>query len=38
VVKYTHSHPDGAIDNKLIKNKNKNSQIQVNPVLFSIQF
>lgn len=36
VVKYTHSHPDGAIDNKLIKGKQ--SQIQINPVLFSIQF
>lgn len=36
VVKYTHSHPDGAIDNKLIKGKT--SQIQINPVLFSIKF
>jgi membrane-associated phospholipid phosphatase len=37
VVKYTHSHPDNAIDSKLIK-AGKNSQIQINPVLFSIQF
>jgi len=37
VVKYTHSHPDNAIDSKLIKAK-KNSQLQFNPVLFSIQF
>lgn len=37
VVKYTHSHPDNALDNKLIKGK-QNSQIQINPVLFSIQF
>lgn len=36
VVKYTHSHPGNAIDNRLIKNKN--SQIQINPVLFSIRF
>jgi membrane-associated phospholipid phosphatase len=36
VVKYTHSHPDNAIDSKLIKGKK--SQIQINPVLFSIQF
>jgi membrane-associated phospholipid phosphatase len=36
VVKYTHSHPDNAIDKKLIKGKK--SQIQVNPVLFSIRF
>lgn len=36
VVKYTHSHPDNAIDKKLIRGKK--SQIQVNPVLFSIQF
>ncbi len=36
VVKYTHSHPDNAIDSKLIKAKSP--QIQVNPVLFSIQF
>jgi len=35
VVKYTHSNPDNAID-KLIKPKK--SQIQVNPVLFSIKF
>jgi hypothetical protein len=37
VVKYTHSHPDNQIDSKLIKGKNR-SQVQVNPVLFSIQF
>jgi membrane-associated phospholipid phosphatase len=37
VVKYTHSHPDNAIDKKLIKAKN-NSQIQINPVLFTIHF
>jgi membrane-associated phospholipid phosphatase len=37
VVKYTHSHPGNQIDSKLIKGKSR-SQIQVNPVLFSIQF
>ena len=37
VVKYTHSHPDNAIDKKLIKGSSR-SQIQLNPVLFSIQF
>ena len=37
VVKYTHSHPDNPIDKKLIKGT-KRSQIQLNPVLFSIQF
>ena len=37
VVKYTHSHPDNGIDNKLIKGKQR-SQIQFNPVLYSIQF
>lgn len=37
VVKYTHSHPGNQIDSKLIKGK-RNSQIQVNPVLFSVQF
>jgi membrane-associated phospholipid phosphatase len=37
VVKYTHSHPGNRIDSKLIKGKSR-SQIQVNPVLFSIQF
>lgn len=37
VVKYTHSHPGNQIDNKLIKGKSR-SQVQVNPVLFSIQF
>jgi membrane-associated phospholipid phosphatase len=37
VVKYTHSHPGNSIDNKLIKG-NKRSQLQLNPVLFSIQF
>ena len=36
VVKYTHSHPDGRIDNKLIKPKS--SSIQFNPVLYSIRF
>ena len=36
VVKYTHSNPGNSIDNKLIKGKS--SQIQINPVLFSIQF
>ncbi|HEY3134065.1 MAG TPA: phosphatase PAP2 family protein [Gemmatimonadaceae bacterium] len=37
VVKYTHSHPGNPIDSKLIKG-NKRSQLQLNPVLFSIQF
>jgi len=37
VVKYTHSHPGNQIDSKLIKGK-RQSQIQLNPVLFSIQF
>jgi membrane-associated phospholipid phosphatase len=37
VVKYTHSHPGNHIDRELIKGK-RSSQIQVNPVLFSIQF
>ena len=37
VVKYTHSHPDNGIDNKLIKGKQR-SQIQFNPVVYSIQF
>jgi membrane-associated phospholipid phosphatase len=37
VVKYTHSHPGNRIDNKLIKGK-RSSQIQANPILFSIQF
>jgi len=37
VVKYTHSHPTGGIDSKLIKGKTR-SQLQLNPVLFSIQF
>ena len=36
VVKYTHSHPGNHIDSKLIKSRQ--SQIQLNPVLFSIQF
>ena len=36
VVKYTHSHPGNHIDRELIKGKT--SAIQVNPVLFSIQF
>src|SRR5438105_4213104 len=37
VVKYTHSNPGNRIDNKLIKGK-QSSQIQINPVLYSIQF
>ena len=37
VVKYTHSHPDNFIDKRLIKGKSR-SQIQINPVLFSIHF
>jgi membrane-associated phospholipid phosphatase len=37
VVKYTHSHPGNQIDQKLIKGKRR-SQIQANPVLFTIQF
>lgn len=37
VVKYTHSHPGNRIDKELIKGK-RQSQIQVNPVLFTIQF
>lgn len=37
VVKYTHSHPAGGIDSKLIKGKTR-SQLQINPVLYSIQF
>jgi len=37
VVKFTHSHPDNYLDKRLIKGKS-GSQIQVNPVLFSIQF
>jgi membrane-associated phospholipid phosphatase len=36
VVKYTHSHPGNHIDRELIKGKS--SQIQANPILFSIQF
>ena len=36
VVKYTHSHPGNHIDRELIKGKQ--SQIQANPILFSIQF
>jgi len=36
VVKYTHSHPDNYLDKKLIKGKRSN--IQINPVLFSIHF
>ena len=35
VVKYTHSNPDNNLD-KLIKGKS--SHIQINPVLFSVQF
>jgi membrane-associated phospholipid phosphatase len=37
VVKYTHSHPGNHIDKYLIKGK-RQSQIQANPVLFTIQF
>ncbi|HXN75755.1 MAG TPA: phosphatase PAP2 family protein [Gemmatimonadaceae bacterium] len=37
VVTYTHSHPGNHIDRELIKGKGS-SQIQINPVLFSIQF
>ena len=37
VVKYTHSHPGNAIDNKLIKGR-KRSQLQINPVLLTIKF
>jgi membrane-associated phospholipid phosphatase len=37
VVKYTHSHPGNQIDQNLIKGKRR-SQIQANPVLFTIQF
>jgi membrane-associated phospholipid phosphatase len=37
VVKYTHSHPGNHIDRELIKGR-KQSQIQVNPVLFTVHF
>jgi membrane-associated phospholipid phosphatase len=37
VVKYTHSHPDNQIDQKLIKGKHR-SQMQLNPVLFTVTF
>ena len=37
VVKYTHSHPGNHIDRELIKGK-RSSQIQANPILFTIQF
>jgi len=37
VVKYTHSHPGNQVDTKLIKG-NKRSQLQFDPVLFSIHF
>lgn len=37
VVKYTHSHPGNSLDQRLIKGKSQ-SQIQVNPVLFSFKF
>lgn len=37
VVKYTHSHPGNVIDKNLIKGKTR-SNIQLNPVFFSIQF
>ena len=36
VVKYTHSHPGNHIDRELIKGKR--SQIQVNPILFTLRF
>jgi membrane-associated phospholipid phosphatase len=37
VVKYTHSHPGNRIDRELIRGR-RSSQIQANPILFSIQF
>src|SRR5205085_2410940 len=37
VVKYTHSHPGNQLDSKLIRGRER-SQLQINPVLFSIQF
>src|SRR3954466_1421597 len=37
VVKYTHSHPGNHIDRALIKGR-KQSPVQINPVLFTIQF
>jgi membrane-associated phospholipid phosphatase len=37
VVKYTHSHPGNHIDRELIKGK-RSSQIQANPILFTVQF
>jgi membrane-associated phospholipid phosphatase len=37
VVRYTHSHPGNHIDRELIKGK-RSSQIQANPILFTIQF
>ena len=36
VVRYTHSHPGNHIDRELIKGKR--SQIQVNPILFTLRF
>lgn len=36
VVKYTHSHPGNHIDRELIKGKR--SQVQMNPILFTIKF
>jgi membrane-associated phospholipid phosphatase len=38
VVKYTHSHPDNSLDNKLIKGKGRSQIIQANPILFTIKF
>jgi len=44
VVKYTHSHPGNYLDKKLIKGKSQSniqisqSNIQINPILFSIHF
>lgn len=35
VVKYTHSHPDNRLDNKLIKGKKQSQSI---PIVFSFQF
>jgi membrane-associated phospholipid phosphatase len=37
VVKYTHSHPGNHLDQQLIKGK-RQSQVQVNPVLFTVRF
>jgi membrane-associated phospholipid phosphatase len=37
VVKYTHSHPGNHLDRELIKGR-RSSQIQANPILFTIRF